>query len=334
MQHLGDLTKLNGAEVPPVDIITFGSPCQNLSVSGNRQGLKGAKSSLFFEAIRLVKEMRTATGGASPRFLIWENVFGALSSNKGEDFRVVIEEIAKIKNAGVSVPKAKKWTRAGSLLGAGFTICWRVLNAEHFGIPQRRERVFLVAAFGGDCAQSLLFDTKAKSTDFEPFFRKWQDFTRPVSTGANEQRKAYIVKATAKTSKWHRAKAWETKRAPCLDCKGGTLNRQGWVAIVEGATVRRLTPKECASLQGFPKNWCDGLANAEPNEETLAFWRVVFADYCRVFGIRQKTDKQILKWLASPHTDSAEYKMWGNGVALPCVLYVLHALTYNAQSPE
>lgn len=108
VKHYGDISKMNGAEIPPVDIITFGSPCQDMSIAGKRDGLSGSRSSLFYEAVRIIKEMRCKTNGQKPRFIVWENVPGAFSSNKGEDFRAVLEEVCKIKDGSVSVPKPSK----------------------------------------------------------------------------------------------------------------------------------------------------------------------------------------------------------------------------------
>ena len=121
VKHLGDINSINGAEIEPVDIITFGSPCTDLSVAGKRQGLNAERSGLFFQAIRIIKEMRGATNGKYPRFAVWENVTGAFSSNGGEDFRCVLEELCKIKNTNISVPKPEKWTKAGNIMGDDFS---------------------------------------------------------------------------------------------------------------------------------------------------------------------------------------------------------------------
>lgn len=129
--HYGDVSKLNGAEVPPVDIITFGSPCQDMSVAGKRSGLDGERSGLFYQAVRIVKEMRCKTNGKYPRFVVWENVPGAFSSNKGEDFKAVLEEICKIKDEYISVPQSEKWTNAGEIVGEQFSLAWRVLDAQY-----------------------------------------------------------------------------------------------------------------------------------------------------------------------------------------------------------
>lgn len=122
MKHYGDVSALNGADLPPVDIITFGSPCQDMSIAGKRSGLDGSRSSLFYEAVRIIKEMRCATNGKYPRFCVWENVPGAFSSNKGEDFRCVLESLCRVRDETVSVPRCEKWTNAGEILADGFSI--------------------------------------------------------------------------------------------------------------------------------------------------------------------------------------------------------------------
>lgn len=130
VKHYGDVSAINGAQIEPVDIITFGSPCQDMSIAGKRDGLGGSQSSLFYQAVRIVKEMREATNGQYPRYIVWENVPGAFSSNKGEDFRTVLEEICRIKEPAVSVAGYAKWKPAGCILGNGYSVAWRVLDAQ------------------------------------------------------------------------------------------------------------------------------------------------------------------------------------------------------------
>jgi DNA (cytosine-5)-methyltransferase 1 len=159
MLHLGDITKLNGAELEPVDVITFGSPCQDLSNAGLRAGLEGEQSGLFREAVRIIKEMRDATNGRKPTFAIWENVKGAFSSNEREDFRTVIEEIGKIAEPMVSIPQPSSdgWSLSGAVVGNGWSLAWRTLDSKYWGVPQRRERIFLITDFGGQRAGEILF---------------------------------------------------------------------------------------------------------------------------------------------------------------------------------
>lgn len=169
MRHLGDITKINGGSITPVNIITFGSPCQDLSVAGNRAGLDGSRSSLFLEAIRIFKEMREATNGIYPNVVVWENVPGAYSSHKGEDFRRVLEEIAGAIDPTVSIPRPAggTWNSCGCIMGDGYSIAWRTLDAEYWGVPQRRKRIFLVADFGGGRAPEILFKREGLRGDFK-----------------------------------------------------------------------------------------------------------------------------------------------------------------------
>lgn len=151
MKHLGDVSKINGAEIEPVDVITFGSPCQDMSIAGKRAGLKHenkgddktTRSGLFYEAIRIIQEMKEATNGRYPTFAVWENVPGAFSSNKGEDFRCVLEEFVHICDEKLSVPRPAdgKWSPAGEIMGDGFSVAWRQLDAQYWGVPQRLQNL-------------------------------------------------------------------------------------------------------------------------------------------------------------------------------------------------
>ncbi len=625
MKHYGDVSKLNGAKLPPVDIITFGSPCQDMSVAGKRAGLSGSRSNLFYEAVRIVKEMRCKTNGEYPRFVVWENVPGALSSNKGEDFKAVLEEICKIKNDTLSVPKSEKWTNAGEIVGDAFSVAWRVFDAQYWGVPQRRKRIYLVADFAGECAGEILFEQKSLSGDSSQsvskrettptdvkdcvgatggnglvlndqggnrmditndvtctlraeahhppcvlesagfctehsaksrsigyeeetsptiragtvpaavmFENHSQDtrYTGPVEkaptvlstygTGGNNQpfvietpktlkirsgcdgggkgalvqdnksatlscnndqtvfvpqaygicsKDSNSMKSDNPNSGFYKAEtsrtldlnggnpscnqggiavvsiqgsmigrkdengpqgdginedvsftlnatdkhavaygidrsafnqgqnakygfAVETEKQPTMVAKGPgavaaptyssskasfftkvqkekantlvatdykdppivndnssygfypqmkaeciTFTKEKSGCIVNGTNpgfqnrvlesnyiVRRLTPTECARLQGFPDWWCSGLETENPTDEELVFWRDVFKTFAEINDTKVKSDKQIIKWLKNPHSDSAEYKMWGNGVALPCVYFVLSSI--------
>lgn len=176
MKHLGDICKINGAEIEPVDVITAGSPCQDLSVAGKRAGLAGERSGLFMEQMRIIREMRDADRQRGrtdefirPRYMVWENVPGALSSNKGEDFRAVLEETAKVIEEDPIIPEPPKegWHYAGCIVGDGWSIAWRVHDAQFWGVPQRRKRIALVADFGGGSAPEILFVRKGLSRDSE-----------------------------------------------------------------------------------------------------------------------------------------------------------------------
>lgn len=169
MKHLGDITKINWDEVEPVDCVTGGSPCQDLSIAGKRAGLAGERSGLYMEQIRCVKELRKAsgrTGKIRPRYMVWENVPGAFSSNGGKDFAAVLEEAVKIvEPEAPSIPAPAKWPRSGCLMGGGWSIAWRVHDAQFWGVPQRRKRIALVCDFGGHTAPEILFERKGLRGD-------------------------------------------------------------------------------------------------------------------------------------------------------------------------
>lgn len=187
MKHLGDVSRIKGAEIEPVDIITFGSPCQDMSVAGKRAGLKHTavgdeettRSGLFMEAIRIIKEMRVKTNGIYPRFAVWENVPGAFSSNRGEDFRLVLEEFIKITEPNAVMPAVPQagWAYADCISGDGWSLAYRVFDAQYWGVPQRRRRIYLVADFRGECAQEILFKRESLRGYFEAGRTPWQGIT-------------------------------------------------------------------------------------------------------------------------------------------------------------
>lgn len=406
MVHLGDITKMNGAEIEPVDVITFGSPCQNLSIAGNGKGLAGQESSLFFEAIRVIQEMRCATNGRFPQIVIWENVYGAFSSTQGEDFRTVIETLWKICEGDDSVPRyaedkqgRQKWPHTGFVLGDHSSIAWRGLDAQGWGVPQRRKRVFVVLDLGGQCAGRILFEREGLRRDFKKVRRTGQTVRPTSETSPVEHYRVYAVENHAQDSRvslrpdntvqtlagrmgtgggnvplvlvpcFGQASYDEyapTEQAVTLKATGGNYGggtetlvlepigadfynqaitggvrmtlaaarpdhhhlpcalipytlkiRSGCEGGGKGALIqedksatlscnndqtlfvptqtengeviylaRKLTPTECASLQGFEKDWC----------------------------------------ALVPHKDSAEYKMWGNGMAFPCMLYIMEGV--------
>lgn len=183
VKHYGDISKMDGGKIEPVDIITFGSPCQDMSVAGKRAGLDGSRSNLFYEAIRIIKEMRCATNGKYPRYIVWENVPGAFSSNKGDDFHCVLQSICQAKDERLSVPRYEKWPSAGNILGDDFSIAWRVLDAQFWGVPQRRKRIFLVADFTGGSAGQILFESEGLSRYSAESFRAWQRTTCRAENG-------------------------------------------------------------------------------------------------------------------------------------------------------
>ena len=472
MKHYGDISRMDGGRIEPVDIITFGSPCQDMSIAGRRSGLDGTRSSLFYEAIRIIKEMRCATGGRYPRYIVWENVPGVFSSNGGEDFHCVLAEVCSIKDATVSLPGPERWQYAGEILGDGYSVAWRVLDAQYWGVPQRRRRIFLVADLTDGGAGKILFASEGVSGYTPQSVRAWQGTSGGAEKGACptvagtltarydsspcvDRGQTIVVAAEAPYTMKIRAECecggkgallqtdksgtlscnndqtlfapkaygicakdsnamksdnpysgiYEAETARTLDGNSGNPScNQGGITVVgsysiqgsmigrdnkngpqgdgvnedvsftlntvdrhavyamttggftqvskdlsptvmardykdpnivcpdAGYTVRRLTPLECARLQGFPDWWCDSLGTEHPTDEDMRFWRGVFKTYSEVAGGRMKSDKQIEKWLRDPYSDAAAYTMWGNGVALPCVQFVLSGIVWYSQS--
>ena len=581
MKHYGNISAMDGGRIEPVDIITFGSPCQDMSMAGRRDGLDGSRSSLFYEAVRIIKEMRCATDGKYPRWICWENVPGSYSSNKGKDFQSVLEAVIGIAepNAKVPMPEKARWPYADLYMGDGWSVAYRTLDAQYWGVPQRRRRIYLVADFAGGSAGKILFESEGLSGYSAEGFRSWQraagSFTPCLGAtgiclndqGGDRMELSEDVAATLRAENHghppcvtesagfcteHSAKSrtigyeeecsptlragvvpatvyenhsqdtrytgpldvaptvsstygmggnnqpfvvsdnapctmkirsgcegggkgalvqtdksatlscnndqtvfvpfgissyqshamlsdnphsgiYEAETARTLDGNGGNPScNQGGIAVVAftqnqrdevrdlgdhsavvcasagtkqqtfvlqgsmigrsekngpqgsgvnedvcftldtadrhavyamttgsftqveknqspaimardykdpnvvcpsgGYTVRRLTPIECARLQGFPDNWCADLGTEKPTDEEMYFWHKVFETYSEVTDCKMKSDKQIAKWLKDPYSDSAEYKMWGNGVALPCVWFVLCGIVWYAQS--
>ncbi len=187
VKHYGDVSKLNGADLPPVDIITFGSPCQDLSVAGKRAGIHdGGRSSLFFQAIRIIKEMRDATNGRYPRYCVWENVPGAFSSHGGDDFKAVLEAVIGVKEEGVEVPAPSdhRWPKADVYLGDGWSMAYRVLDAQYWGVPQRRARIYLVADFAGGSAGEVLFKSEGVSGYSPQSISSWEGTAGGAAEGS------------------------------------------------------------------------------------------------------------------------------------------------------
>lgn len=534
MKHYLNVCDVNGSEVEPVDVIAFGSPCQNLSVAGKREGLDGDRSSLFYEAIRIIKEMREQdefrqlrSGRTNqhirPRFAVWENVPGAFSSNKGEDFRIVLEKLARIKDAEVSIPMPEKgkWKQSGEIVGDGWSIAWRTLDAQYHGVPQRRRRIFLVADFADECAGEILFecqglpgypsqsrekgqgtsrdssDSIGKSSEreciaFEPglakrdgsenrfvenctptiranmgdnqtavaygicsyesnsmksnnphsgiyeadtartldlnggnpacnqggicicepiAFRKtahprtadegqgWEEATvndtlnifdsgetrtptlvcEPISieNHPNDSRMGIREDGTVQTLTGRmgtgggnvplvaepktygmtvetffsleedkaptlKARDYKDPQAVCYQEKIGSLCARDYKGIgsqyvdedkciVEYKTkyiVRRLTPTECARLQGMPDLWCRLSQIDDMSDEDYEFWKQAHKTYAEINGkkYKEKTKQQMITWYNKLQVDSAEYKAYGNGMALPCVRVPIHGI--------
>lgn len=201
MKHLGDITKIHGDKIEPVDCITFGSPCQGLSMAGKRLGFDDNRSVLFLDAARIIKEMRIATNGMYPTFAVWENVPGAFSSNGGEDFRAVLEELARVEQPDASIPRPSgrggRWSKAGAIAGNGWSLAWLQLDAQYWGVPQRRKRIALVVDFGGQRAAKILFERTSLSGNPDESVKAWKATPRHSQTssyGRDRGSKSYTLK--------------------------------------------------------------------------------------------------------------------------------------------
>lgn len=402
MKHLGDVSKVKGGEIEPVDIITFGSPCQDMSIAGKRAGLKHAdmgddettRSGLFLEAIRIIKEMREATNGVYPRYAIWENVPGAFSSNRGEDFRTVLEEFIRVKEKDAVMPDVPKagWPYADCYSGNGWSLAYRVFDAQYWGVPQRRRRIYLVADFRGECAQEILFKRESLRGYFEAgrtprqgiaadaqncvgtaiggvdrynqsflpglaqtlrapgggdctptvlapvavYCHQGNGIDRADTAGCNgkgwKEDTSYTLNTIDKPAVVCAQKSYtefkDESTLSTLKATGGSYGGGSENIVVKNYIVRRLTPTECARLQGFPSWW--GIVNPVENltDEDYAFWLDVRNTYAEINGkaTKEYTREQMLAWYNKLHSDSAEYKMWGNGIALPNALYVMQGI--------
>lgn len=190
MVHLGDITKMSGYTIPPVDVVTFGSPCQDLSIAGKRAGMAGERSGLFSEAVRIIREMRYATFGAYPKYAVWENVPGAFSSNKGEDFHAVLQSLCRVIDPDATIPRPTharggiKWPRAGAILADHYSLAWRTMDAQHWGVPQRRLRISLILDLTGGRAGEILFEPESLRGHFAPGVTPGQATAGTVENGA------------------------------------------------------------------------------------------------------------------------------------------------------
>ena len=240
MKHLGDVTKIKGAEIEKVDIVTFGSPCQDLSVAGAQKGIHdGERSSLFFEAVRIIKEMREDDRVAGrtgkhirPRWAVWENVPGAFSSNGGDDFRAVLQALAEIADPDAVIPRPEKWNRPGCIVGSGWSIAWRILDAQYWGVPQRRKRIYLVADFAGERAGEILFEREGMPGNAESGGAEGEETAGDAGGGAEGGREVRCLNPwDSQTIRQYDANGVY----PALTSNGtGGQNRQGTVYRVGG----------------------------------------------------------------------------------------------------
>ena len=347
MLHLGDITKINGADVPAVNAIIGGSPCQDLSVAGKRAGLSGERSGLFMEQLRIIKEMRRKDieNGAvipRPRYMVWENVPGAFSSNKGEDFRIVLEETAKVVEPTAAIPRPEKgkWANAGAIVGDGWSIAWRVLDAQFWGVPQRRRRIALVADFGGQSAPEILFERKGVSRYTPPSRTPWETFAAALAKrfgGADKARgnsefcNGIIALDRAAFNQGENA-LWNPKITD--DGINSTLTSKGPSAVCAafsskaGSKSGSIAYREEQSptlrsslLDTSVLKYCDSTVRRLTPlecERLQGFpdgWTDI-GDYIDTKGKKRKT------------SDSARYKALGNSIALPSWVWVLERLSY------
>lgn len=200
MVHLGDITKMSGYAIPPVDVITFGSPCQDLSIAGKRADMAGERSGLFSEAVRIIREMRYATFGAYPKYAVWENVPGAFSSNKGEDFHAVLQSLCRVIDPDATIPRPTdarggiKWPRAGAILADHYSLAWRTMDAQYWGVPQRRLRISLVLDLTGGRAGEVLFEPESLRGHFAPGVTPGQAAPVVVGGCTEDANRAFTLK--------------------------------------------------------------------------------------------------------------------------------------------
>lgn len=200
MVHLGDITKMSGYTIPPVDVITFGSPCQDLSIAGKRAGMAGERSGLLSEAVRIIREMRYATFGAYPKYAVWENVPGAFSSNKGEDFHAVLQSLCRVIDPDAVIPRPTdarggiKWPRAGAILADHYSLAWRTMDAQHWGVPQRRLRISLVLDLTGGRAGEILFEPESLRGHFAPGITPGQAAPVVIGGCTEDANRAFTLK--------------------------------------------------------------------------------------------------------------------------------------------
>lgn len=313
IEHLGDITKISGRMAHPVRVIIGGSPCQDLSVAGRRAGLSGERSSLFMEQIRIIKEMRETYGKEYPRYMVWENVPGAFTSNGGEDFRKVLEETVRVadENAVIPRPPQGKWRTSGCIMGDGYSVAWRVLDAQFWGVPQRRRRIALVADFGGESAPEILFERESVSRNTAESGAAREEVAGNAAECAGITNRGAYTGEVAETlrAESHGAlpmvvgrdafnQGCNAKFAPTFAEEiQPPLVAKGAGAVQYGYSIRRLTPLECERLQGYPDGWTD-----------IGAW----------VDSKGKMHKE--------STDSARYRACGNSIALPPWRFVLGRL--------
>ena len=375
MRHLGDIKQIDGAKIEPVDVITFGSPCQDLSTAGKQTGLiDGERSSLFFEAIRIIREMREATNGKYPRYAVWENVSGAFGSNRGRDFLAVLRAFAGVAGDGDDVPAPEGkgdrlgWSKSGCIMGDGYSIAWRQLDAQYWGVPQRRRRIYLVADFDGQRAGKILFEREGLRGDFATGAAARERAAAETAGGAGGNSEVYDI--TGKTSNSMKSPRPDNCFRRCdvsrtLDTWAGQpeCNQGGMVicASTAQANAEIMEDKAPTLMAGhehpYIASFCGGASPSAGNigySETVASTlragaggnqiplKLDEARPPRKYILRRLTPLECCRlqgfpddWTAGVEgSDAAQYKMWGNGMALPCVLYVMQGITEEKNENE
>ena len=349
MKHLGDITLIDGSKIEPVDVITFGSPCQDLSIAGKRAGLAGQRSGLFMEAVRIIKQMQEATNGEYPKYAVWENVPGAFSSNKGKDFLAVLEELIRIKEPTISLPEPpkSKWSKAGEVSGSGWSLAWRTMDAQYWGVPQRRLRISLVLDLTGQRAGEILFEPESLRGHFAPSITPGQATAGAVENGADDadRRHAEVSNVCAfkpGNSEQARSIGYAEELAPTLNAECGgnkpacayTLKiRSGCEGGGKGPLVQTEKSATLSTLQ-------DQTVTGDHNSRITDYATVVIEKIIR-WIVRSLTPTEcerlqgypdgwtdLGEWVdskgkAHKAADAPRYKALGNSIALPQWYYVL-----------
>ena len=311
MIHLGDITKIHGDEIEPVDCITFGSPCQDLSIAGRRAGLAGERSGLFVEAVRIIKEMRKATNGMYPTFAIWENVPGAFSSNNGEDFRAVLEELARVEQPNAVIPRPPRggrWSKAGAIAGNGWSLAWRQLDSQYFGVAQRRKRIALILDLGGQRAGEILFERTSLSRHPDPCIPAWKEvagLTTNCSAG-NDRVVAEGGRNAAYTLKIRSGCAGGGKGALVQTEKTGTLS------TLQDQTLFQLIREPTYCISG---NTVDRKTNQNGSgvRENGSFTVNTVDRHAVVYSIQEENPAQDARYKEAPTCSPTGYDSWGTG---------------------
>ncbi len=355
MAHMGDITRLHGGTLPPVDIITFGSPCQGLSTAGLRRGLADERSGLFMEAVRIIYEMREATHGKYPRFAIWENVPGCTSSAHGLDFAAVLSAFTKTK---VPMPRSGRWANAGMVRSNRVDLAWIVYDSQHFGTAQRRRRVFLVCDFGGKRAGEILFVPKSLLGYFEAGGTPRQGLAAFAeggadATGGDERSPLKPVQPICGSGRPHVVcMAASLAHAGVMDNQAPTLTTAHERPIVASAGFRYKAAAAAGSV-GYQEETAPTLVAGQPGGVLKAFSigaccskgmlsgnpAVVNIVDCGVgLNVRRLTPLEAERlmgfddfWTQYGHdgraiSDSKRYSMLGNSVSIPCVAYIMQGI--------